>query len=866
MRLWTPEGLLYPITVTKLLRKPGDAIEINAPLFVYEYKSTQLEFDEDAREDVEVTRTWPSNFESELEGTVESLDVRVGQVITRRTPVAQIEEACTHESQFGGMCIECGKDMSQRTTYNQTVAGTARATINTVHGRTELLISAGEAAKNDEEARRRLLDTRKLSLVVDLDQTIIQANVEPTIGEWKNDPTNPNWEALQDVCMFQLVDDGRTWYYVKLRPNTRQFLEDMSQLYEMHIYTMGTRAYADNIAKIIDPTRKIFGDRILSRDENGSITVKNLKRLFPVDTRMVVIIDDRADVWNWTPNLVKVNPFEFFPGVGDINGMFLPKRQEVDTGKSVKMERTPSSKPADSTTPGSSPESSSSSTAATPASTAASTPPQTNGEVSTLDQIVSMAGDQDAKSVKEKSEEQEQTIAAQVEDRPLLQKQKILDELENEAKASPAAEAAAEMLAENGEIKKQTSAQASGHKYRANLLQDDDEELLHLEQHLRGIHTAYFDELDKKAAGTKGGRIAELRPGHGKKRSIDELDSIPDAAPIISAMKARALSGVHIVFSGVISLGVNILAHDLAKWAQSFGAVVTENITKKTTHVIASPERRTAKVRQAAKKAGRIAIVSMSWLTTCFMQWKKVDETPYRIHLDATANGAGGLPEGFEGKDFALSSSDEEAATTDVEAEVETEDPDGDAVPNGSANARKSLALTVDTDTDTDGEDLAQYAPSLSRQDSSPTEGEQEDHWDDIDDEFAAFMESAGEDGTDTDDSDTESFTSGASEVSNGGSQSHPSSSAKKRKLDEDEVEASASRLQKRKKEALGRTSSLTNLVDRSGSSEGGSTPSTSAEKIEPGEGDGDGDETDGDDDLEAQLAAEMERQSDEGE
>src|ERR1700677_3701645 len=43
--------------------------------------------------------------------------------------------------------------------------------------------------------------------------------------------------------------------------------------------------------------KKLFGDRIISRDENGSMTAKSLARLFPVDTKMVVIIDDRADVW-----------------------------------------------------------------------------------------------------------------------------------------------------------------------------------------------------------------------------------------------------------------------------------------------------------------------------------------------------------------------------------------------------------------------------------------------------------------------------------------------------------------------------------------------------------------------------------------
>lgn len=56
---------------------------------------------------------------------------------------------------------------------------------------------------------------------------------------------------------------------------------------------------------------------------------------------MVVIIDDRADVWEWSPNLIKVIPCrsdtiyivldltfltdDFFIGIGDINSAFLPK-------------------------------------------------------------------------------------------------------------------------------------------------------------------------------------------------------------------------------------------------------------------------------------------------------------------------------------------------------------------------------------------------------------------------------------------------------------------------------------------------------------------------------------------------------------
>lgn len=43
---------------------------------------------------------------------------------------------------------------------------------------------------------------------------------------------------------------------------------------------MGTRAYAECVCKIIDPARKIFANRILSRDESGSewIALKSVEQ------------------------------------------------------------------------------------------------------------------------------------------------------------------------------------------------------------------------------------------------------------------------------------------------------------------------------------------------------------------------------------------------------------------------------------------------------------------------------------------------------------------------------------------------------------------------------------------------------------
>jgi RNA polymerase II subunit A-like phosphatase len=53
-------------------------------------------------------------------------------------------------------------------------------------------------------------------------------------------------------------------------PGWKDFLLDMATRYEMHVYTMGTRAYAEEVCAAIDPDGKIFGGRILSRDESGS--------------------------------------------------------------------------------------------------------------------------------------------------------------------------------------------------------------------------------------------------------------------------------------------------------------------------------------------------------------------------------------------------------------------------------------------------------------------------------------------------------------------------------------------------------------------------------------------------------------------
>ncbi|GIJ87755.1 carboxy-terminal domain (CTD) phosphatase [Aspergillus pseudoviridinutans] len=630
MLLRLPPSLHYPITVTSLLKQPGDTVERDEALFWYVYQTTVTEGDGLGNK-VEVQRKFPTKFESTVDGEVVQWKIAKGDVIEVPIDVVEIDEPCAHEVQFGGLCAECGKDMTEAT-YNTEVMDSTRAPIRMVHDNTALTVSEKEATRVEEDAKRRLLANRKLSLVVDLDQTIIHATVDPTVGEWMEDKDNPNHEALSDVRAFQLVDDGPgmrgCWYYVKLRPGLESFLQNVSELFELHIYTMGTRAYAQHIAGIIDPDRKLFGDRILSRDESGSLTAKNLQRLFPVDTKMVVIIDDRGDVWRWSPNLIKVSPYDFFVGIGDINSSFLPKKQELGGATKPTEQEAKGTKELPMQQP--------------PPNGAIAKPA---AEVSTLEQLVTMGGGDNPRLLREQSVAQEETIMHQVEDRPLLQKQKELD-AEDEA-------------AESGDSASSMEDTQDSTKHRHHLLEDNDRELFLLEERLEQIHRHFFEDYDKKRSRALGGRVAALRGERGTSKEKDiDLKLVPDVKDIMPRIKHRVLGGVVLVFSGVLPLGTDTQNADISLWAKSFGAVISTKINMRTTHLVAG-RNRTAKVREATRYPN-IKIVTTQWLLDSLTQWKRLEEEPYLLPVHPDDRGEPISPGSKELESGWLSSSDEE--------------------------------------------------------------------------------------------------------------------------------------------------------------------------------------------------------------
>lgn len=379
--------------------------------------------------------------------------------------------------------------------------------------------------------------------MVDLDQTIIHATVDTTVADWQADPYCVNYEAVKDVKGFKLDEDivgGRgTWYYVKMRPGLKQFLEAISKLYELHIYTMGTRAYALMVKDIVDPDGTIFGERVLSRDESGSMTQKSLQRLFPVDTKMVVIIDDRGDVWKWSDNLVKVRPYDFFPRIGDINSSFLPKRQEFPTGPPTQPHATSTDLPAEKMEE---------------AGGEGKEAEDSGGDVntstkpSTLEQLVIMGAGDDQNLLNAQTDDLDKAINAQKHDRPLARMQEEQDREDEKMAENIVVES---VHTENGE---ETSSEIGRQKH--GVLHDHDVELYALERHLTGVHQRFYEEFQKKRKALTDAGGGRRRPGSGE--TMLDLKAVPDIKEIMPTMKHAALGAVTLVFSGVIPLGANV--------------------------------------------------------------------------------------------------------------------------------------------------------------------------------------------------------------------------------------------------------------------------------------------------------------------
>ena len=433
------------------------------------------------------------------------------------------------------------------------------------HENTMLYVSPAEAARLDDETANRLLKDHKLSLILDLDQTVIHATVNPQLDSLLDQPKWAAHPVTRDVHRFMLPDN-QGYYHVKLRPGLLQFLRELSKWFELHIYTMGTRHYAKAVAKIIDPKGEIFKERILSRDESGSFTKKTIQRLFPCDDSMVIVVDDRADVWEWSDNLIKVRPYTFFHNTGDINA-----------------------------------------------------PPNDIRKVNNSIQVVkSILPGEELKKV-------ETIEPAKLVDYGAWESDEMKSELpppvtEDTDKTELKTSSSRDLNNPDQELDEEidTLIGIAEHELPFNL-HESDNELQVLTGILKQVHSLFYLRFQQLET-----------PINLQNRKIHDID----AKHILGRIKGQVFRGFHFVFSGIIPVSQKPEKSEIWKFATTFGAQCSLDISDNTTHLIAS-RWGTDKVRQAAKLQNssdkKLWIVKPAWLYDSVHTWNRKSEMHYLL-------------------------------------------------------------------------------------------------------------------------------------------------------------------------------------------------------------------------------------------
>jgi len=560
-------------------------------------------------------------LKSHAMGRVVEVLVNKGDTIKPGQEVIKFSGGCQHPTIMKDMCAECGADL--RKLDKQAVD--MGASVAMVHAIPELKVSSSEAKDLGREDQIRLTQSRKLVLLVDLDQTLIHTT---------NDNIPPN---LKDVYHFQLYGHNSPWYHTRVRPGTSTFLKNISDMYELHICTFGARLYAHTIAAYLDPDKKYFSHRILSRDEcfdNRSKTA-NMSALFPCGDSMVCIIDDREDVWNFAPNLVHVKPYHFFKHTGDINAPPGLSKKENDEKLGVDFEKIAEKKPVD--FKGKIPKHGETGQVFADNIKVSNEKQETS---SSEDEKIDILKDNKSDNKKERTDSIDMPLfdnnsrdcheankqesvhliseegihktqenaeeTSKSEEKPISDDLAISDSEDSNSKSHPVSES---------EEDSKASAKKSSDKNEIEV-EDPDDYLLYLEDILKTVHKAYYDLYDqfisKSSDSTK-----------------NKTSKAPDLKTVIPYVKKKALAGVHMVFSGVVPTQIPMERSKPFLLARSLGATVSSKIDIQTTHLVAA-RLGTAKVNDARKQGG-ISIVTPDWLWACSERWERVSEKLFTL-------------------------------------------------------------------------------------------------------------------------------------------------------------------------------------------------------------------------------------------
>ena len=212
------------------------------------------------------------------------------------------EETCEHLCVYRGKCVSC-----------------ERLAFKNVHQGMSLWLNKEEMDRIRKVESEKLLEDKKMVLVLDLDQTLIHSTEQE---KYLRTPQELMQHELRD-SLFRL---SRPWekMMLKLRPFVYTFLKEACTMFEIYLCTTGTRSYALKVNEFLDPEKVYFkNSRIIAREDLFETDEKSLDLVLR-EQRMVLALDDTKSVWRKNEvNLILVKKYHYFDSDDDLSHVSL---------------------------------------------------------------------------------------------------------------------------------------------------------------------------------------------------------------------------------------------------------------------------------------------------------------------------------------------------------------------------------------------------------------------------------------------------------------------------------------------------------------------------------------------------------------
>ncbi|KAK9669776.1 hypothetical protein RND81_13G153900 [Saponaria officinalis] len=211
----------------------------------------------------------------------EETQVSTSYKISEKNSDGAITSSCPHPGFLRDMCIRCGERIDD-------VGGVAFGYIHK-----DLRLGTDEISRLRDADVRTLLSRKKLHLVLDLDHTLLNSTRLDDIS-LEEEYLHSRVDSLQDISKGSLFRLDMMRMMTKLRPFVRNFLQEASNMFEMHIYTMGERAYAIEMAKLLDPENVYFNSRVISQADCTQRHQKGLDVVLGQESAVLILDDTEA--------------------------------------------------------------------------------------------------------------------------------------------------------------------------------------------------------------------------------------------------------------------------------------------------------------------------------------------------------------------------------------------------------------------------------------------------------------------------------------------------------------------------------------------------------------------------------------------